>query len=50
MLRLLSVAFLAVLHMPWATAEQNAVYAKQLTFETSSPIMHITTGICIGEP
>ena len=29
--------------------EQNAVYATQLTFETSSPVIYITTGICIGE-
>ena len=28
--------------------EQNAVYATQLTFETSSPIIYTTTGICIG--
>ena len=29
--------------------EQNAVYATQLTFEASSPIIYITTGICIGK-
>jgi len=31
-------------------AEQNAVYATQSTFETSSPIIYTTSGICIGAP
>ena len=29
--------------------EQNAVYATQLTFESSSPVLYISTGICIGK-
>ena len=29
--------------------DRDAVYATQITFEASSPIVYTTTGICIGE-
>ena len=47
----ISFGALLVLQL-WAgthAIDRDAVYATQITFEASSPIVYTTTGICIGE-